>query len=102
MRHAWQRQEGTLDTEGARRVPGSGGGVRKGDNMGKTYLVSCKATQAKSFSLKLADIVKCDKDAKTEQRQPVMQVSLYATTGPQTAPLAVIAVMPWRDFIDLL
>jgi hypothetical protein len=91
---AWRRQEARLDREGARAVPGSGNGDKKGDGKGVTYLVQAKTTKYAEFKLTLRDLVKTSAEAAQEDRQPVMQVQLRDEVR--------VAVIPWEDFEELL
>jgi len=91
---AWKKQEARLDREGARGVPGSGNGDRKGDGKGKTFLVQAKTTRYAEFKLRRSDLVKMCREAALEDRQPVMQVQLRDEER--------VAVLPWEDFEELL
>lgn len=92
-REAWRKQEGKLHSEGVKRVPGSGSGQDKGDNKGERYLVQCKTTCKKQFSLTRRDWDKSKEDAGKEDRLPVMQVQLE-----DREPLAVLA---WEEFVAI-
>lgn len=91
---AWHKQERRLHDEGARRVPGSGAGVQKGDNKGVRYLVQAKTTRFAQFKLRLLDLLAMCREAAREDRMPVMQVQMRDDVR--------VAVLPWEDFEELL
>lgn len=91
---AWKKQEGRLDAEGVSRVPGSGNGVKKGDNRGELFLVQAKTTAKAQYPLKYADLRKAEDEAREEERIAVTQLQLKDQHR--------YAVLRWEDFEELL
>ncbi len=60
---------------GAKMIPQSGGGSSKGDFVVGEILVEHKATRNKSYSLKLADLVKIVHEALMTGRKPMFMVT---------------------------
>jgi hypothetical protein len=72
-----KRQEARLaKAYGGNVTPGSGNGwVQKNDVRTKTLSIEAKYTDAKSFSLKLADLLKAEKYALIDGRDTIFTVS---------------------------
>lgn len=74
-----RKQEASVAQElsGARVMPGSGNTWHsKGDVKSPRYLVECKTTENKSYSLKVEELSKLVLQATLARRLPVMQVEL--------------------------
>lgn len=91
---AWVKQERALHDEGCRRVPGSGNGELKGDNKGRNFLVEAKTTTRASRTISVAEFGKCEREARLEDRLPLMQIQLQDQKK--------LAVLRWEDLVDLI
>lgn len=56
-------------------TPRSGGGMQKGDIKDEDYLIQLKYTEKQSFSLKLSDIQKANREAISEGKEPLFAIS---------------------------
>lgn len=91
---AWAKQERSLHDDGVSRVAGSGSGVEKGDNKGSEFLVECKTTYKSTRTISTKEWRKTVKNARKEDRLPVMQLQLEDSEG--------LAVLAWEDFLAIL
>lgn len=90
-REAWRKQEQRLqDDDVAKKVPGSGSGVMKGDNKGVSFSIQCKTTAKRQAVIKLKDWLKAILDAGKEDRMPVMQIQMENRHR--------LAVLDWENF----
>ena len=73
-----QRQEKSIAKDvGGQRVAGSGMlPSQKGDVRALAWLIEAKTTKAKSYTLKLATLVKIEKEAIIAKKHPALQVDL--------------------------
>lgn len=92
-RQAWVRQERQLADDGYQGVPGSGNGDNKGDNKGQNFLIEAKTTSKASRTISTAEFAKCEREARQEDRLPVMQIQLKDAKQ--------YALLRWGDLVDL-
>lgn len=59
-----------------RRVPMSGGGYTKGDVHTDRFCIQSKATDNKSFSVKLSDLQKAERDAMSQSKEPLFCIDI--------------------------
>ena len=93
-----KHQERTVAVDlGGRRQPGSGSAwYAKGDVKTPKYLVECKQTEKKSYSLQLETIRKIEGEAAMAGREALLQVT-FIEPGRQSQYM----VVPYHLFLQL-
>lgn len=72
----WKKQEKSLEKEGAKRTPGSGNGIVKGDAQGKTFKIECKYTVNNDYRLTTRVVDKIEKEAMAIDVLPLLQIKV--------------------------
>lgn len=95
MKQAWKDFEEYIAHCLEGRMPKGSGNQwhAQGDGSNATYKWSCKLTDAKSYSLKLADLNEIHTQALREGKLPAMFVDINGFT---------FAVIPFPDFMELI
>lgn len=78
-RNKGNEYEKYLSQDGVRVVKGSGSSAeKKGDLKSETHLIQAKRTDKRSFTVKLDDLRKAEKEAMNLGRKPLFIVGFYA------------------------
>lgn len=80
LKESRRQEKRRAERSGGRRTPGSGNGIRKNDVRTDEFSFECKFTAKRSYTLRLDDLLKAEKNALLEGRTMVFEVNIAGHT----------------------